>query len=129
MVIFSMNNLYSRENMLDHLKNPRNKGTLLNPDVELKVVNRHCGDILNLYANVNDGKITNISFDGEGCAVALSSASMLIETLQGSPIKDLDKISRNDVLANFGNDLTPSRQNCALLVFDGVKQLVDKIKK
>lgn len=124
-----MNSLYSRENMLDHLKNPRNKGKIKNPDLTLKVVNRHCGDILYLYAKVKDGKITKLTFDGDGCDVSMSSSSMVMEELQSAKVSDLSKISKEQVLENFGQDLTPSRQSCALLVFDGIQQLAAELQK
>ena len=124
-----MDSLYTRENMLDHLKNPRNKGKIKGADIELKVLNRHCGDILNLYASVKDGKITKITFDGDGCAVSMSSASMVLEDLQNVKLSELSKVSKERVLKNFGQDLTPSRQSCALLILDGIHQLAENLQK
>ncbi|NCT55728.1 iron-sulfur cluster assembly scaffold protein [bacterium] len=124
-----MSDLYARENMLDHIKNPRNRGKMVNADIKTKVVNRHCGDILSLYANIEAGKIKKITFDGDGCAVAMSSASMILEDIQGIDLKNLSKVTKKQVLKNFGQDLTPSRQNCALLVLEGLQQLNKKLNK
>jgi len=113
--------------MIDHAKNPRNFGIIKDSDYKTVVINRHCGDEISLYLKISKNKIENIQFAGSGCAVAISSASMLTEYLNGKNVDLLKKLKREDVLKNFGVSLTPSREKCALLVFEGVKKLDEEL--
>jgi len=106
--------------MLDHYKNPRNFGK--NNGKKIEATNISCGDSLNLYIIEEKGLITDIKFDGDGCAVSIASASMILEYLVGKKIEELSKITKEDILDNFGTSLTTSRQKCALLVLNAIEK-------
>jgi len=118
-------NLFYRENLLDHSRNPRNYGPMPDFTRKAEVVNRHCGDSLVLYIKEKNGKIAEAQFEGSGCFVSISSASMLVETLVGKDLSVLNKIKKKDILKNFGRDLTPSRQQCALLVYQALDEIIN----
>ena len=105
-----------REIILDHYRNPRNKGKLENADVVIHDSNPLCGDQIDIYLKVKDGNIQDIKFDGRGCAISQASASMLTEMIINKPLTNAKDISKDDILENIGlTNLGPARIKCALL--------------
>ena len=73
-----------QEIILDHGKNPRNKGKCDGYTNDAKAYNPLCGDKVHIYLKLNkDKEIEDLSFEGEGCAISLASASILTETVKG----------------------------------------------
>ena len=110
-----------RENILEHYKHPRNRGTLEHPDVSFEDANPLCGDRLRMDFQIQDGKITAVRFSGTGCSISQASASMLTEKLEGMTLEDARKISREDILEMLGIELGPVRLKCALLALKTMK--------
>jgi nitrogen fixation protein NifU and related proteins len=105
-----------REIILDHYRNPRNKGKLVDADVSIHDSNPLCGDEIDIHLKVEEGKIKNIKFEGRGCAISQASASMLTEMVIEKPLSTVKEIAKNDVLENIGLlNLGPARIKCALL--------------
>jgi nitrogen fixation NifU-like protein len=110
-----MDDLY-REIILDHYRNPRNKGTLENPTHAFQDDNPLCGDRIRMELKVNGaGVIEQVRFDGEGCAISQASASMLTEMVLGKSLEEVKAISKQDILDALGIQLGPVRIKCALL--------------
>ncbi len=111
-----MDNLY-RENILDHFKNPRNFGKIKNYSHSYQGENQFCGDRINVYLKVDTNRksVADISFTGEGCAIAIASASMLFEKIKKSKLSAIEKIDQEDIQKMLGVKLTISRLKCALL--------------
>ena len=83
-----------QEIILDHGKNPRNKGKCKGHTNDAKAHNTLCGDKVHIYLKLNkDKKIEDLSFEGEGCAISLASASILTETVKGKDLPFLKKIN------------------------------------
>ena len=72
-----------QEVILDHNKNPRNFRKMENPDGFAHGNNPLCGDQIDVYLKLKDGKVEDVSFDGQGCAICTSSASMMTTALKG----------------------------------------------
>ena len=72
-----------QEIILDHAKNPRNKGKCEGYNHDAKAHNPLCGDKVHIYLKLEDKNISSLSFEGEGCAISLASASILTDTLKG----------------------------------------------
>jgi nitrogen fixation NifU-like protein len=109
--------------VLDHYRNPRNKGTLPDPDIEHKESNPLCGDEIEFQLALDaKGKVKDVRFDGHGCAISLSSASMLSERIKGMPLKKILRLTKDDVLGMLGVPLTPARLKCALIPLDALVQ-------
>jgi|WetSurMetagenome_2_1015567.scaffolds.fasta_scaffold177200_2 nitrogen fixation protein NifU and related proteins len=107
--------LYS-ENILDHYKNPRNKGKLKGANASSKDANPLCGDKVFFYLKLDkNGLIKDARFDGNGCAISQASASMLAEILPGKKSSDVMKWDRQKVFDLLKVELTPARTKCALL--------------
>ena len=106
-----------REIILDHYRNPRNKGKIDNPDVVIHDSNPLCGDQIDIYLKVVEGQIKDIKFDGKGCAISQASASMLTEMVMDKPLTTAKDISKDEVLENIGlTNLGPARIKCALQI-------------
>lgn len=117
----AMDELY-RDFILDHYRNPRNAGTLPDPDATFEDNNPLCGDKIRMDLRVEDGKVTDVKFAGRGCAISMASASLLTEQIKGMPIADIAKLGKDDVLANVGINISAARLKCALLGIKVLKQ-------
>ncbi len=128
-----------RSIILEHYQNPKNKG-LIEDETYIKVNmnNDSCIDEVNLMVKLEDGKIKDVRFDGEACAICTSSTSIMIDTLIGKTIEEANEIINNfynmidekeyneDILeqANVYNDIykQPNRKKCALLGWWGIEK-------
>jgi nitrogen fixation protein NifU and related proteins len=105
-----------REIILDHYRNPRNKGRLEHADVSTHDSNPLCGDEIDIHLKVEEGKIKDIKFEGRGCAISQASASMLTEMVLDKPLTAVKDLAKDDILENIGlMNLGPARIKCALL--------------
>lgn len=91
----SFNNLDQlyRSVIMDHYKNPRNKGSLENDAVTIDMNNPTCGDRIHLTLKVTDGVVEDAKFDGEGCSISMSSASMMTQIVKGKKIEEALELS------------------------------------
>lgn len=129
-----MEDIY-REIILDHFKNPRNYGKLKNPTSSFSLYNSACGDRIEIQikleirnSKLEDRKITEIKFTGEGCAISMASASMLTEKVLGQNIAEINKLGTSDILQMLGTTLTPTRLKCALLPLEVLHKTVGLLK-
>ncbi|HYY07181.1 MAG TPA: SUF system NifU family Fe-S cluster assembly protein, partial [Actinomycetota bacterium] len=76
-----------KEVILDHYKSPRNKRALPGADLTCTRNNPLCGDEITVYVHEDDGKVADISFEGAGCSISQSSASMMTEAVEGKPVE------------------------------------------
>jgi len=105
-----------RENILDHGRNPRHRGILNPADIDFEGHNPLCGDRLHLTMRVDENhRITQIGWDGEGCAISQASASMLGEKILGMTLEEARQISKEDIFEMLGIPLSMNRIKCALL--------------
>ncbi len=77
-----LDDLYRRV-IMDHYKNPRNRGTMDEESVTINLNNPTCGDRISLQLQVVEGKVADAKFSGEGCSISMSSASMMTEAVKG----------------------------------------------
>lgn len=105
-----------REIILDHYRNPRNKGRISGADVSFHDSNPLCGDEIDIHLKVEDNVVKDIKFEGRGCAISQASASMLTEMVMNKPLTSVKELSKDDILENIGLvNLGPARIKCALL--------------
>ena len=109
-----MDELY-RDYILDHYKNPRNFGELESRDLEFHDHNPLCGDELGVHIVVEDGRIADLRFHGQGCAISQAAASIASEDLIGMPVAEVPELSADWVLERLGIEVSPTRRKCALL--------------
>jgi nitrogen fixation NifU-like protein len=85
-----------QEIILDHGKNPRNKGKCEGYTNDAKAHNALCGDKVHIFLKLNSEKLVeDLSFEGEGCAISLASASILTEITKGKDLSFIKKISED----------------------------------
>lgn len=104
-----------REQILDHSKRPRNKGTLDPADFSYQDTNPLCGDELRIDVRVDGDTVSDIKFSGRGCAISQAAASILTEMTIGRPLEEVKGIGRDDILDELGVPISPARMKCALL--------------
>ncbi len=78
-----------REIILDHYKNPRNRGVLAPPAVRSEGHNPLCGDEIEVYLDVQDGVVADVKISGQGCSISQSSASMMSAAVKGKKVDDV----------------------------------------
>ena len=126
-----MSNLESlyRQVIMDHYKNPRNKGLYENNDeyVTIHLNNPSCGDDINIQVKIVDGKIVDIRHQGIGCSICCSSASVMSETLKNKSVKDAKRITNNFFEMLKGNEYSDEDLDEAE-IYIGVKQFPARIK-
>jgi nitrogen fixation NifU-like protein len=105
-----------RENILDHGQHPRHRGILNPADIDFEGHNPLCGDRLRLTVRLDENKrITEIGWDGDGCAISQASASMLGEEILGKTLEEVRAISKDDIFEMLGIPISMNRVKCALL--------------
>ena len=106
-----------REYILDHYRDPRNYGTLENPDVHSEDNNPLCGDQLSMDLILAEDRehVKEVRFKGRGCAISQASASMLSEMIEGKTLSEVIALGKDDVLEALGIPISPARTKCAFL--------------
>ncbi len=112
------------EKTLEHFRNPRNVGTLEGPNVAVgRVGNPTCGDLMDIYIEVDDEKIKDIKFQTFGCGSAVATSSMITELVVGMSLDDALKVSRGDV-ADALEGLPPIKMHCSNLAADALHEAI-----
>ena len=109
-----MDELY-RDYILDHYKNPKNFGELADADLEFRDRNPLCGDELKVQLVVEDGKIADLKWYGQGCAISQAAASIASEELIGMPVDEAAQLDADWMLEHMGIQISATRRKCALL--------------
>jgi len=136
----SFNNLDTlyRSVIMDHYKNPRNKG-VLEGSLTVNMNNPTCGDRILLTLQVEDGIVKDAKFDGEGCSISMSSASMMTQAIKGKKVEEAfglsktfsemmqgkdynDDIDLGDIEALQGVCKFPARIKCATLAWKAMEK-------
>ncbi len=120
-----MDDLY-REQILDHYKHPHNFGKLKSANASASDNIVSCGDELSMELAVKNNTINDIMFQGQGCAISIASASMLTEFIRGKTVADLKILTKDDILAMLGINLTLTRLKCALLSLEVLHKALRK---
>lgn len=115
--------IYS-EMILDHYQNPRNHGEVKNATGSASVSNPLCGDKIKMTVRTEGGKVVDIRFEGEGCAISTASASMLTEYAKNKKELDLKKINQDFIIKLLGIKLGVNRIKCALLPLEALDKLL-----
>jgi nitrogen fixation NifU-like protein len=109
-----------QEIILDHYRNPKNFGKIKNPTKSSSVYNPLCGDLINMDIVIKDGKVNEVKFHGQGCAISTAAASILTEYIKGKKGADLLKIDKNSMIKLVGIEVGPTRMKCLLLPLEAL---------
>ena len=138
-----------REIILDHYKNPRNRGELPEPAISVEGHNPLCGDEITLYLDVADDIVRDVKVSGQGCSISQSSASMMTQAVIGRPVAEVRAVIRRfksmmaieeDGLEASDTDVSlgdlealqgvvkfPVRIKCATLSWNTLAQALDEV--
>ena len=131
-----------KEVILDHYKNPRNKHELPGAELRCTANNPLCGDEITVFAHVDGGRVEGIAFQGAGCSISQSSASMMTEAVQGKAVGEAlglatefremmageaepDESAFGDLVALKGVVKYPIRIKCAVLAWDVLQDALE----
>ena len=130
----SLEELY-KEVILDHYKSPRNKRDLPGAEISCSKNNPLCGDEITVHAHLADGRVAEVTFEGQGCSISQASASMMTEAITGKSVEEAGGMTSDfrgmmegkveptedefgDLIALKGVVKYPVRIKCAVLAWD-----------
>jgi len=115
--------MYS-EKVIDHFQNPRNVGTLENPDGYGKIGNPSCGDIMEIYLKINSNHIIeDVKFRTFGCASAIATSSMATELIKGKDIHEALKVTNKVVMESL-DGLPPKKVHCSVMAEEAIQAAI-----
>ena len=142
-----LDNIYN-DLIMEHSMNSYNKKKLENADLEEKGHNPNCGDEITLELKLNGNIIEDMAFNGHGCAISLSSTSIMIDTLKGKTLEEAKEIIKTfiemikrettdedelkkleDAIAFKNVSNMPARVKCALLAWHTIDSMLTKVEK
>ena len=110
-----MDDLY-REIIIDRYKKPLYRKNLVPNDISFEDDNPLCGDHIRIDLRLDEqGRVSEVGFDGHGCAISQASADLLVESILGKTLDEVKALTKDDVLDLLGIELGPVRLKCALL--------------
>ena len=123
-----------QEIILDHGKNPRNLGRTENFNKDAKGHNPLCGDKVHVYLKLNENKkVEDISFEGQGCAISMASASIMTGLLKGKEENEVKEIVEDFLemikkKENLNTKLLGEDEKIKLMCLSGVKKYPMRVK-
>ena len=111
-----------RDQILEHYKRPHNFGRLESFDLDFEDTNPFCGDEQHVFIKLDDGgRVEEVSFEGQGCAISTAATSLLTDELIGMTREELLRMPKEAVLDLLGIDISATRMKCAMLGLKVVK--------
>lgn len=105
-----------REQIIDLYEHPLNYGELPDPDFTYEEDNPLCGDVIRIDVRLDDeGRVADVSWSGDGCAISQASASLLTEEIKGLTLDEVKAFPKEQLLELIGVPLSMARVKCALL--------------
>jgi nitrogen fixation NifU-like protein len=114
--------MYSPE-LLDHFEHPRNSGDLPGANIHVQIENPACGDVLELSAKIDGGRIGEIRFRAKGCVPAMACASAVTQLVEGKSIEQAREIGKDDIARAVGS-LPPASGHAAQLALDALQAVL-----
>lgn len=118
-----------RDVIVDHNRNPRNFGKLDPADAHADGHNPLCGDRLSLYVNLDGDRISEVKFDGSGCAISVASASLLTEAVRGKTRAEVKALfdDMHSLLTRHDSSVDPAKLG-KLAALSGVREFPARVK-
>ena len=119
-----------QEVILDHSKRPRNYRALENASKRAKGYNPLCGDKIDIFLRLEGGVVTEVSFQGTGCAISTASASIMTESLKGKTLEEVESLfdAFHDLVTGKGPTGHGKEKLGKLAVFAGVQEFPIRVK-
>jgi len=119
------NSIY-KEHILELYRHPKNFGSLEKPTHKAHEHNSLCGDEIIIEVKVANGKIDEIKFNGQGCAISIAATSMLTEKIKGIEVEKALKLSKEELLDELKIPISYARLKCVLISIDTLKKALEK---
>ncbi len=116
------------EILLDHFEHPRGRHRMENADVQLGGGNPGCGDLITMYLKIDDDRVTDVSFEGEGCTISQAGGSIITELVEGMSLDGIKELGTHTMIEEMGADVVKSRVRCATLALGTVQAAVDQYR-
>lgn len=117
------------EIILDHFEHPRHRHRMDGADIQLGGGNPGCGDLITMYLKVDGDKVTEASFEGEGCTISQAGGSIITELVEGLTLDEIKALGTHTMIEEMGEDVVKSRVRCATLALGTVQAAVDAYRK
>jgi nitrogen fixation NifU-like protein len=113
------------EFILEHYEHPYRHGAVDDASVIQKGGNPGCGDIVTVYLQIDDeGRITDLSFEGEGCTISQAGTSIVMEMFEDKTVEDIENTAPEAILDLLGREIASTRLRCATLGITTAKEAV-----
>ena len=122
------------EKVLDHFRNPRNQGCLIDADGVGQKGNPVCGDVMKMYLKIGRNKntgerfIKDVKFETLGCAAAIAVSSILSVEIKGKSLKEIQNIDKNKIIKKAGG-LPVSKIHCSTLGVEALQSALENYHK
>lgn len=118
-----------QETILHHHRHPRNRGRLEEADRTAEGHNPLCGDEVRIYLRTEDGRVQDVAFEGQGCAISTASASLMTEAVKGKTLEEAESIFREfQSMVTETGEATPHPDLGDLEALAGVREYPVRIK-
>jgi nitrogen fixation NifU-like protein len=120
-----MDDVLYREEILEHYFASNHRGRLEAPDRSVALDNPLCGDRIRLELMLDvGGRVAQVRFDGQGCAISQAAASMLAGQIEGKPLDEVRRFSADDMIHLLGFPLSVTRLKCGLLAWRALQHVL-----
>ena len=117
------------DQILDHYHHPRNRRALHTYSFSAEGVNPGCGDVVRMYVQLRgDGRIGDVSFEGEGCTISQAAASIMTEIALGRTFDEIAAMDADTLVDTLGREVVTSRVRCATLPLDALKNGIHQFR-
>ena len=127
--IKSMDDDIYKQNILDHFKNPQNLGKIEDAEINSKEFNPVCGDQVEISVKLENSKVKDAKFRGQGCAISMASSSMLTEKLKGMSLEEVKQLTKEDITEMLGINLGIVRLKCGMLSLSAIKKGIKQMEE
>ena len=111
-----------REELLEHYRAPKNHGRIEKADVKYRDFNPVCGDEIEIFMKVKNGKILTAKFVGKGCAISQAAASILTENIKGKKTEGIINMGNEKMLGMLPVQVSHLRIKCGLLALKAAQK-------
>ena len=113
-----------RSVVLEHFRNPRNRGALADASASAEGANPLCGDRVRMELRADDGKVAEARFTADACALCIASASLVTDRVRGMSLSDAARIDVEWLFTSLHGEPPAARRKCATLPLDTLQRAI-----
>ncbi len=113
---------------INHFLHPKNIGKMERPDGFAEIGNMVCGDQLNFYLKVKNGKVQDVKFLSFGCASNIATASIMTEKVKGMTVEEAKKFKWKEIVEDLGG-LPQQKIHCSVMAVEGLQKAIKDYEK